>query len=155
MKTLFSRLARWLTRKTASAPLAAAATGPLALDAYNRHRVPTSGELLAELKNTAWTCATINAAMCASCPPRLYVTTARGQAPPRCRTRALAPAALNRLQGDPQLAPYKPDSASLAAPAKSRPRPPNSIPNHGSDESKEGDKDEKQLCFNVTDLPVV
>jgi len=95
-------------------PLDPNSMATLALDAYARHRAPTATELLAELKNTAWTCATINAALCAAYPPRLYVTTARGQASPRCRTRALAPAALNRLQSDPQLAPYVHKAAAVA-----------------------------------------
>src|SRR5262245_3694504 len=98
MKTLLSRLVSWFARKGAAAPLNAPATGRLAIDAYNRHRAPTAGELLAELKSTAWTCATINAAVCASYPPRLYVTTSRGQAPPRCFSRGLAPATLSRLR---------------------------------------------------------
>ena len=43
---------------------------------------------MAELKGTAWTCASINAAVCAGFPPRLYVATTKGEPPPRCRTRA-------------------------------------------------------------------
>jgi HK97 family phage portal protein len=43
---------------------------------------------LAELRDTAWTCASINAASCASFPPRLYVRTRAEQPPPRVRTRA-------------------------------------------------------------------
>lgn len=37
-----------------------------------RAHAPTAGELLAELKNTAWTCAALNAAACAAHPPRLF-----------------------------------------------------------------------------------
>ena len=40
-----------------------------------RNRNPTATRLLAESKNTAWTCASINAAVCAGFPPSLYVTT--------------------------------------------------------------------------------
>jgi HK97 family phage portal protein len=61
-------------------------------------------ELLTELKNTAWTCASINAAVCASFPPHLYVTTAAGQARPRVRTRSVKPETLARLKETPHLA---------------------------------------------------
>ena len=59
-------------------------SGTSLLDAYRRNRNPTPNELLAELKNTAWTCASINAAVCASFPPRLYVITDHGQPQPKC-----------------------------------------------------------------------
>lgn len=104
MKHLLHRLARWLYRKTAPEVLRAGQMlSPGTLDAYRRRAAPTAGELLAELKNTAWTCATINAGACASYPPRLYVTTSKGQAPPRCATRALPPGLRNRLFESPQL----------------------------------------------------
>jgi len=90
--TLWQRVLRWLTSKSVPASLTGNQWfGPTSLDAYRRQRPPTPGELLAELKNTAWTCASINAAVCASFPPRLYVTTSANQARPRCCTRALAP----------------------------------------------------------------
>jgi HK97 family phage portal protein len=60
------------------------------IDAWRKHREPTDRELLAELKNTAWTCASINAAVCASFPPRLYVKTAPYQPRPKCATKALS-----------------------------------------------------------------
>lgn len=101
---LLHRLARWLARKTAPADLAVSSPGPL-LDAYRRHRAPSPAELLGELKSTAWTCASINAAVCAALPPRLYVATGTGQPAPRCATRALDPASLHRLRSTrPQLA---------------------------------------------------
>lgn len=77
-----TRLASWL------APMGARYPGmsfPLA-----RSRLPSALELLGELKATTWTCASLNAAVCASFPPRLYVRTQPGQAPPRCRTRVLS-----------------------------------------------------------------
>src|ERR1700722_20076622 len=58
-------------------------------DAWRKHREPTDRELLAELKNTAWTCAAINAAVCANFPPRLYVKTAGNQPRPKCAVKAL------------------------------------------------------------------
>jgi HK97 family phage portal protein len=63
--------------------------GPLLdfVDAYRRQREPTHSELLIQLKSTAWTCASINASVCASHAPRLYVLTDTAQARPRCLTR--------------------------------------------------------------------
>lgn len=98
MKSTIYRLARWLFGKTMPGNLTEA-PGSLsaALDAYRRHRAPTAAELLGELKNTAWTCASINAAVCASFPPRLYVATRPGDAAPRCRTRSLEATTMRRL----------------------------------------------------------
>jgi HK97 family phage portal protein len=105
MKALLVRLARWLWGKGARSALPAPQLlGSMVLDAYHRLRAPTPAELIAELKNTAWTCATINAAACASMPPRLYVTTARGQSAPRCLTRSVHAVTLNRLRDTPHLA---------------------------------------------------
>src|SRR5260370_30758998 len=90
MPTILQRFARWLLAKSAPSALAGPQWfGPTAIDAFRRQRPPTPAELLGELKNTAWTCASISAAVCASFPPRLYVSTAGGQAPPRARTRGL------------------------------------------------------------------
>ncbi|HEY8504506.1 MAG TPA: phage portal protein [Gemmataceae bacterium] len=61
------------------------------IDAYRRAREPSPAELLRELKNTAFTCASINAAVCASFPPKLYVATAAGQPRPKCGTEPLPP----------------------------------------------------------------
>ncbi len=96
MKTLLHRLARWLVRKTAPGTLAPPSAAPF-LDAFRRHRQPTPTELLGELKSTAWTCATINASVCASLPPRLLVMTGPKQAPPRCATRKLETALVKQL----------------------------------------------------------
>jgi HK97 family phage portal protein len=76
------------------------------LDAYRRHREPSAAELLVELKGTAWTCASVNAAVCASFPPRLFVTTHRGEAPPKCLTRPLAPETFRYLRRCSELAPW-------------------------------------------------
>jgi HK97 family phage portal protein len=84
---------------------AVAPPGPF-VDAYHRVRTPTPSELLAELKNTAWTCASLNAAACATYPPRLYVSTRSGQPAPRCLTRALDAPALRRLQTAAHLTPH-------------------------------------------------
>jgi len=86
---MFTTLSRWLGRLVQRRAVPVAPTpsaGPL-LDPSRGLREPTPSELLAELRNTAWTCATLNAAVCASHPPRLFVQTAPGQADPLCRTR--------------------------------------------------------------------
>src|SRR5438045_3360278 len=65
-KTL-SRLTHWLERKSAPAALAGSQwSGTQFTDAYKRNRAPTPNEQLGELKNTAFTCASINAAVCAA-----------------------------------------------------------------------------------------
>ena len=79
-------------------------TGTGFVDAYKRNRNPTPNELMAELKGTAWGCISINAAVCANFPPKLYVATRPGQAPPKCLTKALPPAAERRLRAAPHLA---------------------------------------------------
>jgi HK97 family phage portal protein len=102
MKHLLHRLARWLLAKTAPAYLPAAAGAP-ALDFFRTQRSPTAYDLLGELKNTAWTCASINAAVCAAFPPRLYVHSALGQPAPRCLTRALEPGLEKQLRSQAAL----------------------------------------------------
>jgi HK97 family phage portal protein len=97
--SLLHSLVRWLYRKTMPPALAGSQwSGTGYVDAYRRNRNPTPNELMAELKGTAWTCASINAAVCANYPPRLYVSTSRGQAAPKCLTRPLAHAAERRLR---------------------------------------------------------
>ncbi len=93
------RLARWLHPKAIPFALTGGQwSGTSYMDAFQRHRQPSPNELMAELKGTAWTCASINAAACANFPPRLYVATHPGQAAPKCRTRALDPATDRRLR---------------------------------------------------------
>jgi HK97 family phage portal protein len=74
------------------------------IDAYQRLPAPSARELFGQLKNTAYTCAQLNAAVCASFPPRLYVATRPGQPEPKCQRQALAPEALERLHDLPHLA---------------------------------------------------
>src|SRR5205807_2633737 len=78
-------------------------SGTSFVDSYRRNRNPTANELLAELKSTAWTCASINASVCASYPPRLYVTTRSGQAAPKCLTRSVDSRTEHRLRNTPWL----------------------------------------------------
>jgi HK97 family phage portal protein len=87
-----SRLAGWLAPST---PSFSGAWAPLPM---NRSGQPTTNDLLCELKSTAWTCASLNAAVCASFPPRLYVrTNARGPQA-RCLTRSLSEEEERRLR---------------------------------------------------------
>ena len=92
---LLSRFVHWWRRKSAG-PSIVMGTGWQPLGDGSR-RVPTPIELLNELKNTAWSCASINSAVCASLPPRLFVSTAAGQMKPRCLTRSLDSATLQRI----------------------------------------------------------
>ncbi len=93
------RLARWLNAKGAPPVLTSGQwSGSSFVDSYKRNRTPSANELMAELKNTAFTCATINAGVCASYPPRLYVATHAGQPAPKCATRPLDPATDKRLR---------------------------------------------------------
>src|SRR6516165_10210890 len=80
-------------RKSAPAALTGRqSSGTNFIDSFKRERNPTANELMAELKNTAFTCATINAAVCASFHPRLYVaTTNTVQAQARCFTKPIEP----------------------------------------------------------------
>jgi HK97 family phage portal protein len=73
------------------------------VDAYKRNRIPTPNELMAELKNTAWACASINAAVCASNPPMLFVATSAGQAEPKCLTKALTKRQEHALRSNKRL----------------------------------------------------
>ena len=98
-------LARVLTRLSAWLAPAPGTPTPGIL-APNRHRGPSTADLLAELRSTAWTCASLNAAVCAASPPRLYVVTRRGQPSPRCLTRGLGPGTLQRLRALPHLEPF-------------------------------------------------
>jgi HK97 family phage portal protein len=56
---------------------------------------------MAELKGTAWTCASINASVCASFPPRLFVRTSPGQARPKCATAPITRALEQRFRQGP------------------------------------------------------
>ena len=58
--------------------------------------------MLAELKNTAWACASVNAAVCAAFPPRLYVATQKNR-PAKCATKALPRFTEERLRTAPHL----------------------------------------------------
>jgi HK97 family phage portal protein len=102
-KTLL-RLAQWMKPKGMPYALAGPQwTGSNFVDSFRRSRQPTPNEILAELKNTAWTCASINAATCANYPPRLYVITEHNQPQAKCATKSLSPRAERRLRSLPHL----------------------------------------------------
>ncbi len=93
-----NRLARWLGKGAPAALTGGQWSGTGYADAFKRNRQPSPNELMAELKNTAFACASINASVCASYPPRLYVTTAAGQPLPKCHTTSLHPRIETRLR---------------------------------------------------------
>lgn len=104
MRSLLHRLVSWLVRKTAPAVVRNAMPDrPAFIDSYRRVRTPTAHDLLAELKNAAYTCASLNAAVCATYPPRLYVSTHPGEPEPRCLSRALSTFEERRLLERPGL----------------------------------------------------
>jgi HK97 family phage portal protein len=74
-------------------------SGTSFIDSFKRERNPTPNELMAELKNTAFTCATINAAVCAAFPPKLYVATdPKTQSEARCLKQPLDSRTENRIR---------------------------------------------------------
>src|SRR5262245_29103876 len=94
LASALTRLAGWLA-PAALRPRHLAGWQPLP----GRAVAPGPADLLAELKSTAWTCASLNASACASFPPRLYVVTRPGQSAPRCLTRSLDGHERTRLRG--------------------------------------------------------
>lgn len=97
---MIGRILSWLSRKAAPGGAASySASGGYAVDAYRRQREPSQRELLQELKSTAWACATINAASCASHQPKLYVETEKGQPSPKCGTKPISRKARKEMEG--------------------------------------------------------
>ena len=88
-------LAGWIGRKAAPPP---AGGGSDFLDLFRLRRPPAPAELFAELKNTAYACAALNAGVCAAHPPRLYVRTRPGEAAPRRATKAVPRVTDERLR---------------------------------------------------------
>jgi HK97 family phage portal protein len=83
-------LASWIMPKAMPRALAGGQWfGTNYTDLYKRNREPTANELMAELKGTAWTCASLNASVCANYYPRLFVTTQTGQSAARAPVKAL------------------------------------------------------------------
>ena len=114
MRALLNRFSHWLFRKTAPAALTGSQwSGTSYVDAYKRTREPRPNELLAELKGTVWTCISLNAAVCATFPPRLYAVTRHNQPRPKCLTKALDPRAERRLRAAPHLAVHTKSAALI------------------------------------------
>src|SRR4051812_14202467 len=88
MRTWLATTWHWLTGRKAAGD-AARGTWGLPLPDRFRRKGPTARELLAELRSTAWTCASLNASVCAAYAPRVFVRTGPGQARPKCATRPL------------------------------------------------------------------
>jgi HK97 family phage portal protein len=80
---LMQRISRWWRRKSVDDDDSFIDLTP------RRSRQPSGLDLLDELKSTAWACASLNASVCASLPPRLFVTLGPELPRPRCLTRAL------------------------------------------------------------------
>ncbi|MBY0231991.1 MAG: phage portal protein [Gemmataceae bacterium] len=89
IRSLLKRLGAWLFPSPPT-EIASLARPPL-------ERAPSPGDLLHELRDTAWTCASINAATCASFPPRLFVKTRPGEPMPRAATRPIPAADMRRF----------------------------------------------------------
>ena len=88
-KPIIYRLGNWLAAKAAPRGLTGNAwTGTGFVDGFKRNRNPTANELMAELKATAWTCASINAAVSRA------VQTGRGTSGPVWRKPAARAAAI-------------------------------------------------------------
>jgi HK97 family phage portal protein len=114
MMRFLRHLAFWMARKSNPRSLSGGQwTGMTFTDLFRRNREPTPNELMAELKGAAWTCASLNAAVCAAYPPRLFVASGQGQPPARCLTRALDPEAEQRLRSRPHLPPRITKAARL------------------------------------------
>jgi HK97 family phage portal protein len=113
-KPILFRLGNWLAAKSAPRGLTGNQwTGTGFVDSFKRNRNPTANELLAELKATAWTCASMNAAVCASFPPRLYVSTAAHQAEPKCATKALGRPVEQRLRANSHLLTFTKSASTI------------------------------------------
>lgn len=104
MRRFVHQLAAWLAAKTMPAGMRGnALSGTTFSDIYAPRRPPSPQELLAQLKATAWTCATLNAGVCASYPPRLYVTTGPDEPQPKCPVKAVGRDLERRLRLTPHL----------------------------------------------------
>jgi HK97 family phage portal protein len=88
-------------------------SGTQFIDSYKRNRNPTPNEIMAELKGVAWACASLNATVCASKPPRLYVVTRQNDPRPRVRTRSLSRDRKDYLYSHPTWSSRLKDAASV------------------------------------------
>jgi HK97 family phage portal protein len=100
LASVLDRSARWLKGGRPASLGGSQWTGTAFVDAYKRNRVPTPNEVLAELKNIAFTCASINAATCASYAPRLYVWSTEQTGEPKLATKSIPRRLEKRLARD-------------------------------------------------------
>jgi HK97 family phage portal protein len=109
-----STLANWIRPKGVPSALTGNQwSGTSMVDAFHRNRNPTANELMAELKATAFTCASINAGVCANFPPKLYVATGPGEPEARALTRSLERSTESRLRARSFLSPAIDKAARL------------------------------------------
>jgi hypothetical protein len=73
-------------------------------DRFRARREPTTAELINQLKNAAYSCASLNASVCAKQEPRLYVITRANDTPPKCRTQKVSNTKLKLLWMQPSTA---------------------------------------------------
>jgi HK97 family phage portal protein len=97
-------LARQLHKGTPHVLTGGQWSGTSYVDSWKRTKEPRPNQLLEELKGTAWTCASINAQVCASAPPKLYVVSKETDQAPKCRTKSLTSLAIARLKSKHHLA---------------------------------------------------
>jgi len=114
MPSLLTRFSRWLSGKAKPTALAGSQwSGTSYVDTFKRMRQPVANELLSELKGMAWSCISLNAAVCATYPPRLYVVTRHNEPRPRCLTQSLAPRVERRLRASTHLDLYTKSAATI------------------------------------------
>jgi hypothetical protein len=114
MASLLTRMFHWFSGKSKPGALTGSQwSGTSYVDTFKRVRQPVANELLTELKGTAWTCISLNAAVCATYPPRLYVVTRHNDPRPRCLTRSLAPTEERRLRSTAHLDLFTKSAATI------------------------------------------
>jgi HK97 family phage portal protein len=97
-------LARALQAKNAPSAVAGGGwSGSSYVDSWQRTRELAPSQLIDELKGTAWSCISLNAATCATYTPTLYVVTAHNQPKAKCQTKALDAQTDKRLRALPYL----------------------------------------------------
>jgi HK97 family phage portal protein len=65
-------------------------SGSSYVDSWKRTREPSPNELVSELKGVAWACVSLNAGVCATYSPNLYVVTRHNHPKPKCATQPIS-----------------------------------------------------------------
>ena len=104
MSTLLQHVGQWLIDRAAakSVPpeIAGAVDSTYAYaDVWNSQAAPSDTGLVKAYRGTAFACANLCAQGVAATPLRLYVTTGRGQARPKCAVRPVSSKAMQMLSG--------------------------------------------------------